>query len=137
MSVRCALTGTLALAMFASSSPPSTSRPTVSGFSAGGFMAVQLQVGFSETFGGAGVIAGGPFYCAQANVLTALSACMKTPELISVAELAAITHSTALTGTIDGTRNLKSHRVYLFSGMRDRSSAVLVCVTCACMRALT
>ncbi len=40
---------------------------TVSGLSSGGFMAAQLHVAYSETFAkGAGIVAGGPFYCAEA-----------------------------------------------------------------------
>ncbi|RYH05980.1 depolymerase, partial [Tropicimonas sp. IMCC6043] len=38
---------------------------TVSGLSSGAFMAVQLQVAFSTTIGGAGIVAGGPFGCAD------------------------------------------------------------------------
>lgn len=41
---------------------------TVSGISSGGFMAVQMHVIYSDHFSGAGVVAGGPFYCAQDNV---------------------------------------------------------------------
>ena len=36
---------------------------TVSGMSSGGFMAVQMHVIYSDLFEGAGVVAGGPFYC--------------------------------------------------------------------------
>src|SRR3977135_1796381 len=46
---------------------------SVSGLSAGGFMAVQFDVAFSSMLRGAGIIAGGPFYCAQGSFLTASS----------------------------------------------------------------
>jgi poly(3-hydroxybutyrate) depolymerase len=35
---------------------------TISGFSGGGFMADQMKVIFSDTFKGAGLLAGGPYY---------------------------------------------------------------------------
>ena len=41
---------------------------SVSGLSSGAFMAVQFEVAFSRTVTGAGVIAGGPYYCSQGNV---------------------------------------------------------------------
>src|SRR5260370_40451679 len=50
---------------------------TVSGVSSGGYMAVQLHIAHSERVKGAGVIAGGPYYCAMGSVWTALNNCMK------------------------------------------------------------
>ena len=50
---------------------------TVSGLSSGGFMAVQLHVAYSATFAkGAGVVAGGPFYCAEGSIVNATGRCM-------------------------------------------------------------
>lgn len=94
---------------------------TVSGVSSGGFFAVQFHVAFSGTVSGAGVIAGGPYYCAHANVDIALTSCMKTPSLISVDELVTITHTTyATTRTIDNPENLAhGSRVWLFTGTKD------------------
>ena len=37
----------------------------VTGVSSGGFMATQLQVAYSGTFDGAGIIAAGPYDCGQ------------------------------------------------------------------------
>ena len=48
---------------------------SVSGLSSGAFMAVQLQVAYSASIVGAGVVAGGPYYCA-ANNLFFTSICM-------------------------------------------------------------
>ena len=61
----------------------------------------------------------GPFWCAQDNVEIALGACMKMPSGIDVSELVTITHTTALTATIDLPANMKGDRVYLFSGTKD------------------
>ena len=46
---------------------------SVSGLSSGGVMAAQLHVAYSGTFrAGAAVLAGGPYYCAQGTLATAL-----------------------------------------------------------------
>mmetsp|Transcript_36359 Transcript_36359/g.55832 ORF Transcript_36359/g.55832 Transcript_36359/m.55832 type:complete len:85 (-) Transcript_36359:556-810(-) len=57
-------------------------KSTVSGLSSGGFMAVQLHVAYSDVFKGAGIFAGGPFYCAQDKEMTALTTCMSSPMMI-------------------------------------------------------
>ena len=44
---------------------------------------------------------------------------MKSPDLISVDELVTITHTTALSGTIDEPSYMANDRVYLFSGTKD------------------
>lgn len=92
---------------------------TVSGISAGGFMAIQHHVAFSRTVTGVGVVAGGPFWCSQGLLDVALTSCMTTPALISVSELVAITHTTALSGFIDAPSHLKDDSVWLFSGRDD------------------
>lgn len=49
---------------------------TVSGLSAGGFMAVQVHVAFSSVVNGSAIFAGGPYFCADANLYTAEYTCM-------------------------------------------------------------
>ena len=92
---------------------------TVSGLSAGGFMAVQHHIAFSTDVDAVGVVAGGPYWCANALVAVALTSCMKQPELINVLELVQVTHNTAVTRFIDPTSSLLGDRVYLFSGTKD------------------
>ena len=41
----------------------------VTGVSSGGFMATQLQVAYSATIDGAGIVAAGPYDCGQGNVI--------------------------------------------------------------------
>ena len=53
-------------------------RITVSGISAGGQMAHQLHIAYSDLFSGAAIIAGGPFGCAQGSVATAFARCIAT-----------------------------------------------------------
>lgn len=93
---------------------------TVSGLSAGGFMAVQLHVAYSATFAkGAGVVAGGPFYCAEGSIVNATGRCMVTPASIPTSTLVNTTNTWAGQGLIDPVANLQASKVYLFSGTLD------------------
>lgn len=93
---------------------------TVSGLSSGGFMAVQLHVAYSATFAaGAGVVAGGPFYCAEGSVVNATGRCMSSPASIPTSTLISTTNSWASQGLIDPVVNLQNSKVYLFSGSAD------------------
>src|SRR5262245_51519314 len=98
---------------------------SVSGLSSGGYMAVQFDVAFSSMLRGAGVIAGGPYYCAQGSELTATSTCSCVPfgcfgqSSTNVAQLIAITDRNAGRGQIDATGNLGRHRIWMFSGTKD------------------
>jgi len=92
---------------------------SVSGLSSGGYAAVQYHVIYSSTLQGCGVIAGGPFYCANGNVVTALTACMVDPELISIDELEFATSYAYEFGSIDNPTNLQNQKVWLYSGTAD------------------
>lgn len=98
---------------------------SVSGLSSGGYMAVQFDVAFSSILRGAGVIAGGPYYCAQGSLMAATSTCSCVPfgcfgqSSTNVAQLITITDRNAGRGLIDGTRNLANHRIWMFSGSSD------------------
>ncbi|WP_423228602.1 fibronectin type III domain-containing protein [Pseudaquabacterium inlustre] len=95
---------------------------TVSGLSSGGFMAVQLHVAYSATFAkGAGVVAGGPFYCAEGSVTNATGRCMAHNTSIPVATLVSTTKSWATSGYIDPVANLQNSKVYLYSGTSDNT----------------
>ncbi|MEM9348733.1 MAG: PHB depolymerase family esterase [Pseudomonadota bacterium] len=93
---------------------------TVSGLSSGAFMAVQLQVAFSGAISGAGIVAGGPYGCADGNVYRAVRVCMNA--FLGEADAGdAIEDILALSaeGAIDNPTNLAGHRLYLFHGMSD------------------
>jgi poly(3-hydroxybutyrate) depolymerase len=93
---------------------------SVSGLSSGGFMAVQLHVAYSATFKlGAGVVAGGPFHCAEGSILNATGRCMAHSSAIPVSTLVSTTRSWAASERLDPVANLEAARVYLFSGTRD------------------
>ena len=97
---------------------------TASGVSSGGYMAVQLHVAHSASISGVGVIAGGPYYCAQGSIFTALYNCMApgswTP-LPRPALLKTEADLAAAAGRIDATANLSRSRAWLFSGRNDRT----------------
>jgi hypothetical protein len=107
---------------------------SVSGLSSGAFMTVQLHLAYSASFAGAGIIAGGPFRCAesfrQAAVLAqdayvqgALYICMNplTPHTGPNAErLARLARETAASGQIDDVKHLADDRIYIFTGSADK-----------------
>jgi hypothetical protein len=100
------------------------SATSVSGISSGGYMAVQFHIAHSATVIGAGVLAGGPYYCAQGSVWTALYNCMEPTAWASlppISLLALDTDILARSGLIDPTANLKRARVWLFTGKRDQT----------------
>jgi poly(3-hydroxybutyrate) depolymerase len=101
---------------------------SVSGLSSGAYMAVQFQVAFSQTVTGAGIIAGGPYFCSQGSVFTATTTCSCTSELFNcrvrpggtkVQDLIAITDWFAASQTIDPTSAMAGHRVWMLSGSAD------------------
>eukprot|EP00026_Physarum_polycephalum_P014569 Phypoly_transcript_15100.p1 GENE.Phypoly_transcript_15100~~Phypoly_transcript_15100.p1 ORF type:complete len:289 (+),score=22.61 Phypoly_transcript_15100:1-867(+) len=82
-------------------------------------MAVQFHVAHSSIVSGAGIVAGPPYYCANANIAVALSSCMTTPALISVTELRAATTYAHTMLSIDNPKNIANSKVYIFSGTQD------------------
>ena len=70
------------------------SQITLSGFSSGGYMAVQLHVAYSNTFKGVGVIAGGPmraiFVCAGIHDVVAKSVGTSNPYNMVAATFSAL-----------------------------------------------
>ncbi|MGS0893911.1 extracellular catalytic domain type 2 short-chain-length polyhydroxyalkanoate depolymerase [Burkholderia stagnalis] len=101
------------------------SRTSVSGLSSGGFMAAQFDVAFSSRLIGAGIVAGGPFYCAGANELippavAATTLCMQPiGPAPSAADAWRAARVFAQHGEIDDPVNLRNQRIYVFSGAKD------------------
>jgi hypothetical protein len=91
----------------------------VVGISAGGFFAVQYHIAFSSELVGAGVVAGGPFYCAQGQISTALTDCMKFPSGINTDALIGAAEDCASGNACDDLANLKTQKLYLYSGLSD------------------
>jgi len=99
-------------------------RVTVSGLSAGGAMAQQLHMAYSDLFSGVGIVAGMPFGCADGSLTTAMARCWgKDDGSLSVAELAAAIKTAAEEGGIANPKNLADDRVWLFHGTLDTTVA--------------
>lgn len=119
---------------------------SVSGISSGGFMATQFHVAFSAQLSGAGIVAGGPYFCAgsdapggasmtpfQPYLVTASTTCMNPCKFafwpfVSWCEslmlpdgdkLAQKAKSFAAEGLIDALDNMTDDHIYLFSGGQD------------------
>jgi hypothetical protein len=109
------------------------SQTSVSGLSSGAFMATQFHVAFSSNIIGAGIIAGGPFYCAGSVpgvpfVETAMTLCMwpllgASPDAGQLVQQA---QRFAQFGDVDNLDHLKKSKVYLFSGAADVTVATKV-----------
>jgi poly(3-hydroxybutyrate) depolymerase len=91
----------------------------VTGVSSGGYMASQLHVAYSGIFKGAAIVAAGPYYCAQDNLIRALLACTSTfaSDQLSTLETDASTWSSQ--GLIDPIGNLSGQPVWVFHGTND------------------
>ncbi|MCD4486429.1 PHB depolymerase family esterase [Chromobacterium vaccinii] len=117
------LAATLPLAAWAADPLPAfhgdARQSSVSGLSSGAFMAAQYQVAYSASVVGAGVVAGGPYYCAQGS-LPGTVACMAGPPP-QPAQLLASAKQFAAAGRIDPLADLAKRRVYLFSGTQDNT----------------
>ena len=113
------------------------SATSVSGLSSGAYMAGQIELAHAKDIVGAGIVAGGPFACAETaasrafpfwptavgqNAKQALYSCMKTtagaPDATKLVERA---KELADDGEIDPLTALSSHNVYLFSGDADQT----------------
>ncbi|KAG8546013.1 hypothetical protein GDO81_019899 [Engystomops pustulosus] len=82
-------------------------------------MANQFHIAQSKRVIGAGLFAGGPYYCAQGSMITATNACMKLPTSITVSTLQSKAQSYANSLLLDPLSNLARSKVYIFSGTRD------------------
>lgn len=100
-------------------------RTSVSGLSSGGFMAAQFDVAFSSRLIGAGIVAGGPFYCAGVSAfippaVAATTLCMQPiGPAPSAADAWRAARMFAQRGEIDDPAALRGQRIYVFSGAKD------------------
>jgi len=100
---------------------------TVSGVSSGGYMATQYQVAYAKDVIGAGIIAAGPWFCAQGSLMRALDECTKGggigPE---IRPLVAALRASAMAQVIDDPSWIAPDRVWIFHGKRDRKVGAAV-----------
>lgn len=109
------------------------SQTSVSGLSSGAYMAGQFAVAYSDMVVGAGLIAGGPYYCAGSPsiglytpfMINAMRSCMNPEQALASPPAAAESLRAAKTfaqeGRIDDPARLKRQKIYLFSGKSDRT----------------
>jgi endonuclease/exonuclease/phosphatase family metal-dependent hydrolase len=146
---RAAATDAMSLRATTADRPPLTTIPTldpgqvtVSGISSGGFFAHQFHVAYSGLVNGAGVMAGGPYACAEqtpamlafnplASVIVATGVCTRQgrwalgpmaywlPEWPSVDQSIDTTMAEHQSGRIDDPANLADDRAWLFVGAKD------------------
>lgn len=91
---------------------------TVSGLSAGGYMATQLHVAMSERITGVGLIAAGPYWCSKGDIHRALSTCLAGGDL----DIDSLTHHArdeAAAGRLATLNHLRKARVWIFHGLKD------------------
>ena len=105
---------------------------SISGLSSGGFMAVQFQVAHSSIVKGAGIVAAGPYYCAQDSAITATTRCSCTldaahrlcdvsADSADIKTLAKATRRFADDALIDDPKHLARQRTFLIAGGKDRT----------------
>ena len=94
-------------------------RVTVSGISSGAQMATQLHIAFSDLFSCAALLSGGPYYCAQNSLITAMQSCMTSEDAPPVSALEAGVRAAADSGRIADPANLADDRVWLYRGKQD------------------
>jgi poly(3-hydroxybutyrate) depolymerase len=93
---------------------------TVSGISAGAYMAQQFHTAFSAQVSGVGIIAGGPYFCAKGQMMNALNKCMKTGMGVpSKQDSIQEASKQEKAGHIDPISNMRDARIFLLSGTHD------------------
>lgn len=93
---------------------------TVSGVSAGAQMAHQLHIAYPEVFSGVGMIAGGPFGCANGSLAIAMERCMGSVKAeLPVPEFINNIHKASADGKLGDTNLLADDRVWIFHGALD------------------
>jgi hypothetical protein len=93
-------------------------RISVSGISSGAYMAGQLHVAQAASFVGVGLLAGGPYACAQGSVQRALGACMTGDEL-DLQALHDLLRDSAASGLVDDISAMGDDRAWIFHGTGD------------------
>jgi poly(3-hydroxybutyrate) depolymerase len=103
---------------------------SISGISSGGFMAVQFATAWSSVIKGVGVVAGGPFWCAQADAndafdefslpfLNATELCMSGQPLTDLNNFIGKADAKSASGEVDSLQGLSRQKIYVFHGYND------------------
>ncbi|MCH4812008.1 PHB depolymerase family esterase [Vreelandella neptunia] len=95
-------------------------RASVVGVSSGGYMATQLVVAWPERFSGVGVLAAGPWSCAQGSLSLALNQCMMTRRGEPALDELESRHNRYLAlEQVGSAEDLSQLRAYLWHGEED------------------
>ncbi len=100
---------------------------SISGVSSGAYMAVQFHVAFSSNLIGAGIVAGGPYFCTQGSVLTLqyrIIQCMSPFFWINQPDAGTslkFAKQHAEEEKIDHLANMENDKIYIFSGTKDNT----------------
>lgn len=98
-------------------------RVTVSGISAGGQMAHQLHIAYSDLFSGVAILAGGPFNCAEGSLALAMARCMGTTDGSYSIEEQSTAIRSADEGQLADADALADDPVWIFHGTLDTTVA--------------
>jgi poly(3-hydroxybutyrate) depolymerase len=96
---------------------------TISGLSAGGFMAHQFHLAHSDIINGVAIIAGGPYQCAHDKATLAVDKCMQGdisggPQAEESQRMA---YDAQSKGLIPPLANIADDKVYIFTGTNDKT----------------
>ncbi|WP_416305297.1 polyhydroxybutyrate depolymerase [Neptunicella sp. SCSIO 80796] len=93
---------------------------TLSGLSSGGYMAGQYHIAHAEHVSGVGIIAAGPYFCAQGSIFTALSQCVnKVEQPISLQKIEQQLNDWRTNNLIAPADALNNDRIWIFHGTLD------------------
>jgi poly(3-hydroxybutyrate) depolymerase len=96
------------------------SKTTVSGLSSGGYMATQFHLSHAEWVQGVGIIAAGPYYCAQNGLLTALGSCVNKQEpAADMPAIATYIDTQRKEGNLAATEALEGDKAWILHGTED------------------
>ena len=96
------------------------SQTTVSGLSSGGYMAAQFHLAQADWVKGAAIVAAGPVYCAQNNLLTALDHCInKVDSPIPLDAINQQLNNWMNEGKLASKTALSQSKVWLLHGSKD------------------
>ncbi|ARP82224.1 hypothetical protein CAL12_16320 [Bordetella genomosp. 8] len=96
-------------------------RIAVAGISSGAYMAVQAQIAYPDLFARAGVLAGGPYQCAEDSMNTMIQRCMAqdAPSSADIGRFVATTLKRSQDGSNGPLDKLKNGIVYMLHGTYD------------------
>src|ERR1700688_985994 len=107
---------------------------SISGISSGAFMAVQFGTAWSSVIRGVGVVAGGPYWCAEADMddalfgfslplMAAKGPCGTPGPPSAMSDFFAKAETKSASGDIDPLQGLSRQKIYVFHGYNDAVGA--------------